>query len=77
MNKCEKNKRKNKQQQQQKLNNDTVTITIRLSGFVPELFNEQKLSVVLPKPFMLFFKASASSAALKLSTGFKVPWYSA
>lgn len=77
MNKCEKNKRKNKQQQQKKLNNNTVTITIRLLGFVPELFNEQKLSVVLPKPFMLFFKASASSAALKLSTGFKDPWYSA
>lgn len=77
MNKCEKNKRKNKQQQQKKLNNNTVTITIRLLGFVSELFNEQKLSVVLPKPFMLFFKASASSAALKLSTGFKVPWYSA
>ena len=77
MNKCEKNKRKNKQQQQKKLKNNTVTITIRLLGFVPELFNEQKLSVVLPKPFMLFFKASASSAALKLSTGFKVPWYSA
>ena len=77
MNKCEKNKRKNKQQQQKKLNNNTVTITIRLLGFVPELFNEQKLSVVLPKPFMLSFKASASSAALKLSTGFKVPWYSA
>lgn len=77
MNKCEKNKRKNKRQQQKKLNNSTVTITIRLLGFVPELFNEQKLSVVLPKPFMLFFKASASSAALKLSTGFKVPWYSA
>lgn len=76
MNKCEKNKRKNKQQQQKKLNNNTVTITIRLLGFVSELFNEQKLSVVLPKPFMLFFKASASSAALKLSTGFKVPWYS-
>lgn len=74
MNKCEKNKRKNKQQQQKKLNNNTVTITIRLLGFVSELFNEQKLSVVLPKPFMLFFKASASSAALKLSTGFKVPW---
>ena len=72
-----KNKRKNKQQQQKKLNNNTVTITIRLLGFVPELFNEQKLSVVLPKPFMLFFKASASSAALKLSTGFNVPWYSA
>lgn len=77
MNKCEKNKRKNKQQQQKKLNNNTVTITIRLLGFVSELFNEQKLSVVLPKPFMLFFKASVSSAALKLSTGFKVPWYSA
>ena len=77
MNKCEINKRKNKQQQQKKLNNNIVTITIRLLGFVPELFNEQKLSVVLPKPFMLFFKASASSAALKLSTGFKVPWYSA
>ena len=74
MNKCEKNKRKNKKQQQKNLNNNTVTITIRLLGFVPELFNEQKLSVVLPKPFMLFFKASASSAALKLSTGFKVPW---
>ena len=58
------NKKRTKQQQ-------------RLLGFVLELFNEQKLSLLLPKPFMLFFKASESSAALKLSTGFKVPWYSA
>lgn len=35
-----------------------------------------QLFVFLPKPFMAFFNASASSAALKFSAGFKVPWYS-